>query len=403
MKLADLLQLFLFSIEMVSWGASVRVDGGGGLVAEVDENTNGVNISVDGSAWLLAKGSSATWFGVQPHANGTSALDGGGLSLHWAGPNALFKTDVLPGPRPGSLTFRQTFTSGIPDTAALWSPSPPPRPGSCGAMLEGHDQTGGHECCGTPVDIEPNGFRGYTAEQCCAACMANATCNAFIVANASSLDEPTCWLIADAKSTRLRPGKAVSFIAGRGGGRGSTGTGAAGDQDAVLAGFPVFASGASDTQLNYLGWGGCQLSPGHGEDDVGTHLGRWTGGSPVASHNGFTPFVLFDSTGRSLVMSPGMNFFVGIHSTLTQSKSIRDPGMNDKLLQAGIKASVLSIPKGFVHETVLVAGDGLNNTLISFGDLLLAKSNKSRVDPYKDFVLSHLGHWNDAGAFYCEF
>ena len=56
-----------------------------------------------------------------------------------------------------------------------------------------------------------------------------------------------------------------------------------------------------------------------------------------------------------------------------------------------------------MHETVLVAGNGLNNTLISFGDLLLAKSNKSRVDPYKDFVLSHLGHWNDAGAFYCEF
>jgi hypothetical protein len=70
------------------------------------------------------------------------------------------------------------------------------------------------------------------------------------------------------------------------------------------------------------------------------------------------------------------------------------------LLQAGIKASVLSIPKGYVHETVLVAGHGLNDTLISFGDLLLSKSSKPRVDPYKDFVLSHLGHWNDAGAFY---
>jgi hypothetical protein len=296
------------------------------------------------------------------------------------------------------------------------------------------------------------------------------------VATASAPDDPTCWLIAGAKGTYSRSGKGVGFIAGRRGGGGKTGSGAAGDQDAVLAGFPTFASGGSDAQLNYLGWGGCQLSPGHGEDDVGTHLGRWTGGAPVASHNGFTPFVLFDSDGRALVMSPASNFFVGIHSTLMHTKYAAVPWMNevkarcsndggnslgqisansamecagqteaqhggafsfsadcgccysfrncDKtedgshnythkwstyrletpgsagLLQAGIKASVLSIPKGFVHETVLVAGHGLNDTLISFGDLLLAKSKKPRVDPYKDFVLSHLGHWNDAGAFY---
>eukprot|EP01043_Picozoa_sp_COSAG02_P115730 COSAG02_NODE_52107_length_310_cov_0.507109_1_plen_95_part_10 len=45
--------------------------------------------------------------------------------------------------------------------------------------------------------------------------------------------------------------------ASRGGGGGDTG--AAYDQDAVLAGFPTFANGASDARLNYLGWGGCQL------------------------------------------------------------------------------------------------------------------------------------------------
>ena len=62
--------------------------------------------------------------------------------------------------------------------------------------------------------------------------------------------------------------------------------------------------------------------------------------------------------------------------------------------------SVLAIPKGFSHDTLLVAGHGQNDTLVAFGDVLLAKSGKKRIDPYKDFILSHLGHWNDAGAYY---
>ena len=315
--------------------AAQRVDGGAGLLAEVDAHTNALNITVDGTAWLLGgAGSSATWFGAQPQGMGASPLPGGGLALRWAGSAAPFLTDILPGPRPGSLTFRQTFTEAIPDTAALWaapSPAPPPPSGSCGAITEGHDQTGGRECCGTPVDKKPNGFRGYSAAQCCAACVANSTCDAFVVARAEAPDDPTCWLIAGAKGSYARSGRSVGFIAGRGGGGGSKPGGgdgcaaprrrwmrdgcAAGDQDAVLAGFPTFASGGSDAQLNYLGWGGCQLSPGHSEDDVGTHLGRWTGGAPVANHAGLAPVALFDSSGRSLVMSPASNFFVGIHST----------------------------------------------------------------------------------------
>ena len=37
-------------------------------------------------------------------------------------------------------------------------------------------------------------------------------------------------------------------------------------QDTVLAGFPAFQNGAAEVPLNVLGWGGCQLSPGHGQD-----------------------------------------------------------------------------------------------------------------------------------------
>jgi hypothetical protein len=94
-------------------------------------HTNAVNVTVDGTAWLLAAGDaggSAAWFGAQPQGMGASPLPGGGLALRWGGSAAPFKTDILPGPRPGSLIFRQTFTEAIDDTAALWAARQPPTP-----------------------------------------------------------------------------------------------------------------------------------------------------------------------------------------------------------------------------------------------------------------------------------
>jgi hypothetical protein len=48
----------------------------------------------------------------------------------------------------------------------------------------------------------------------------------------------------------------------------------------------------------------------------------------------------------------------------------------------------------------LVAGDGINHTMMDWGDVLLAVSGKQRTDPYSDFVLAHLGYWTDNGAYY---
>merc|ERR1719397_1535530 len=90
------------------------------------------------------------------------------------------------------------------------------------------------------------------------------------------------------------------------------------------------------------------------------------------------------------MMSPNTNFFVALHSSKTLG-----------LFEAGVKASVRSIPNNFSHDTVIFsARGGINATLVAWGDMLLKRGEKQRVDPYSDFVLSHLGHWNDAGAFY---
>ena len=149
------------------------------------------------------------------------------------------------------------------------------------------------------------------------------------------------------------------------------------------------------------------------------------------------------------MVSPTTNFWVGIHSSTTKNGA--------GAVQAGIAATVEAIPANFTHDTILFAGPSsprpssdscqfpstcssvslvfacsnmgvktslmlkstpnscvtprvvlppfgtgrsINDTLIGFGDHLLGKTGKARVDPYDDFVLSHLGHWNDRGGYY---
>jgi hypothetical protein len=368
---------------------ALAVDGGGGLEAIIGSD-GGVNVTLDGQAWLISDSSApATFLGDVAHlmkaGGGALPSTEGGIAMRWVnGQKAALPwiTEVVPGPVTGSLTFRQTWPEGYT------APPPPPTPSTvnatCGAILEHTDQSGGHMCCGTPLanGSALAGFRGVTKPKCCEMCLSNKECNRYVMAEARVPTDPTCWLIAGAKGVHARSSRSMGRIIGRPGGGPSA---PARDQNTVLAGFPAFANGAADLPLNLLGWGGCQLSPGHGEDDIGTHIARWTGGSPVAGAAGLTPFVLYSKSGRAVVISPMENFFVGIHSTVDSHTT--------GLLQAGVKATVTSLPVNFSHSTIFFAGHGMNDTLVGFGDVLLAKSGKSRVDPYEDFILSHLGHW----------
>ena len=353
-------------------GAAVlRLDGGGGLAVALDRASGQYNVTLDGVPWLLSTDTEpATYFGAAPALN-SAVASGSELRMTWrdvAGAPLPWRTDIIaPADQPGSLIFRQTFTAGVANTSANVS-------AACGPVAEGTDQTGG-----TMIER----FENVTRPQCCDRCMADPQCDAFVISTNPTPKTPySCFLIAGASGSRPRADRAVGRVAGRGGGAA---------QDSVLAGFPAFRSGAADAALNYIGWGGCQLSPGHGQDDVGTHVGRWSGNPKLkATAAGLTPFLLFDQVARALAVSPATNFFVGVHSTVSAPFP--------QLLLAGIKASVRSVPAGFAHETLLVAGRGVNDTLVAFGDALLARTGKARALPYDDFVLSHLGHWNDAGG-----
>ena len=406
-------------------GGTVALMAGAGLEVVVVAATGEYNVTVDGVAWLVSGTTPASFFGRVPRLHSITAGAGSpsrSVELHWAdadtGVVLPWTTAIMVGKDPsgatlppGAVVFHQRFIDAITNTSHAWPQraaansraaiaAATARNDACGVVAEGTDQSGGTMCCGTPGrdGSRPGGFRNYSVARCCAACVSAPSCNAYIVSHAATPDDPTCWLIAGSKGSYPRADRGIGRIPGRGppppppAPAPPRGGGAAGDQDAVLAGFPAFRSAVSGTDLNYLGWGGCQLSPGKGENAVGTHIGRWTGGTPLATAAGMTPFMLFDGSARALVMSPADNFFVGIHSTQTAHFPSQ--------LQAGIKATVESIPKGFGHTTLLFGGHGINDTLIGFGDVLLAKSGKPRVDPYSDFVLGHLGHWNDAGGYY---
>lgn len=355
------------------------------MTAIIDRHSGAYSVVVDGNVWLESDASRpVSFFGQFPSLASASIEPAGGkVTLTWKNRttgrllpwSTIFLVDRAV--HPGSLVLRQVFPEGIKDTAALWprrSHERRPADQTCGAGMAHTDQRGGHMLERIP------GLSNVTA--CCERCVADSQCNAWVVGPTSGVDY--CFLIAGAEGAYSRANRTLGLIPGR-----QPVPALAGDQNAVVAGFPAIVNGKAAVPLNLISWGGCQLSPGHGQ--VGTHIGRWSINSTVeAGADEGSPLLLYSQAGRTLMMSPLDNYFVAIHSSETT------PG----LMQAGVKASVRAIPPGFSHDTLVHAGRGVNDTLVSWGDRLLAQSGKTRVDPYKDFMLGHLGHWNDAGAFY---
>ena len=166
--------------------------------------------------------------------------------------------------------------------------------------------------------------------------------------------------------------------------RGLTQTGAPGSDATTIAAYPTLttsSAGNTTVPLNYYQWGGCQIANSFG--------GRFTDATNIPGGQRLgMPLLLYNRSGRSLVVSPAQNWLTAVHEE------------GNGTVGVGIKASVKILPPGFTHETVLVGGPSINRTMYNLGDALLALSGKKRAAAYDDFVLSHLGYWTDNGAFY---
>eukprot|EP01060_Flectonema_neradi_P036842 TRINITY_DN721_c0_g1_i5.p1 TRINITY_DN721_c0_g1~~TRINITY_DN721_c0_g1_i5.p1 ORF type:complete len:770 (+),score=161.41 TRINITY_DN721_c0_g1_i5:67-2310(+) len=153
--------------------------------------------------------------------------------------------------------------------------------------------------------------------------------------------------------------------------------------DEVISAFPAFSIGSSTK--NYLGWAGIQL--------LGTAVSKWAdfaGGEQAG-----IPVLVHDQNLRSVMIGPYDNFLTSVHAS-------RNGTSGTKIFAAGIKGSISVIPENFCHTTLMGFGQGVNSTLVSFGDQLLKRSGKERVDAKKDFVLSQLGYWTDHGGYYYQ-
>src|SRR5450759_2156931 len=102
-----------------------------------------------------------------------------------------------------------------------------------------------------------------------------------------------------------------------------------------------------------------------------------------------SPWIFFDSSGKSLILSPAANF-------MTASTAW---GANGEL-SSGISPEILTIPRGFEHRTLLVVEKGINRAFDTWGHALNTLNGKTRPPNDADTSLNQIGYWTDNGATY---
>jgi hypothetical protein len=122
------------------------------------------------------------------------------------------------------------------------------------------------------------------------------------------------------------------------------------------------------------------------------HVGPWTAAGVSPNNFGSTGGVvaLFNKTLGTLVLSALDNYMT---AGLTWSASLNN------VFGAGFNGNLDGIPAGWKHQTVLVAGVGVNDTMNAWGDILLAAGGKTRTPIDGDFQTSYLSYWTDNGAY----
>jgi hypothetical protein len=102
-----------------------------------------------------------------------------------------------------------------------------------------------------------------------------------------------------------------------------------------------------------------------------------------------SPWLFFDATGSGFLISPAANFPLARMALGT-----------DGSLSSGIDPGVASLPAGFTHQTLLVAGSGPNHLFDVWGSAMTSLHAKTRPANDADLTLNKLGYWTDNGATY---
>src|SRR5229473_3118289 len=80
-----------------------------------------------------------------------------------------------------------------------------------------------------------------------------------------------------------------------------------------------------------------------------------------------SPWVFFDSSGNTFVLSPASDFMV--------ANTLQGTGGS---ISSGISPQITSLPAGFSHQTLLVMGKGINSTYQTWGQAMTKLQGKVR-------------------------
>ena len=109
-----------------------------------------------------------------------------------------------------------------------------------------------------------------------------------------------------------------------------------------------------------------------------------------STHDQESPWLFFDSSFNSFIISPAANYMI----------SSLSGGSGGSAISCGINSAIPTLPAGFTHRVILVVKNGINNTYNTWGNALTSLSGKVRPANDTAVELNKLGYWTDNGATY---
>ncbi|KAJ1454049.1 hypothetical protein M885DRAFT_618544 [Pelagophyceae sp. CCMP2097] len=170
------------------------------------------------------------------------------------------------------------------------------------------------------------------------------------------------------------------------------------EKGSAMTAFPAWRANLKD--LNVLSFAGCQL-----QDSQRLHFGPcFDTNAPIANESkaedavpANMPMVAFDAELRTVVISPLSNFFVSTQRGVIAGTN----GKRTFAVSAGILDTVdQEFTRAFSHETLIVAGVGVGETMRAWGALLRRGSAAPPKMQARALTNTHLGYYTDNGAYY---
>lgn len=102
-----------------------------------------------------------------------------------------------------------------------------------------------------------------------------------------------------------------------------------------------------------------------------------------------SPWAYFDLAGNTFVVSPASHFPI--------AANVQD---SENAIVAGINTAIPTLDSGFTQETMLVVGQGINNTWDLWGRAMTDLQGKVRPGQDSEISLIALGYWTDSASEY---